>query len=410
MSKILAPVAVVLIAGICAGGPFTVRAAAPAGPTVSAAAMKPLSEANSALDAKKYDEVISLSKEALAIPAKSPFDTFVAYQFLATAYAQKKNITEQLEAMQGQVDSGIPQGAARTKIIKDMARIAYEANNNSKAEEYGSQLIKDGATDAGTYMLVGHSMYRQGKNADAAKLLSAHVAEQVSLGKVPSEQILQVLVAAQDKSGDHPGVTDTLERLVTHYPKVDYWRLALQDASRDLKLSDRQTLQLYRLRMATETLSLCAELRGVADLLTRAGLFGEAQRVIESGIGSKLCAEKADQDALQQSLTAASSAALRARAELKGLETEAKSSSAGEVEAVLGASLFGFGEFAKSAEVLARAIGKGGIKNLIDSQFLLGIAQFRAGDKTAAAKTFQEIKTDDPFYARLARLWALQVR
>jgi hypothetical protein len=191
---------------------------------------------------------------------------------------------------------------------------------------------------------------------------------------------------------------------------VEYWRLALQSAGRGLKLGDRQTLQLYRLRMATETLNRCAELRDMANILTRIGMFGEAQQVIESALASKLCAEKADQDVLQESLPAAASAASRARGELKDLETEARASGTGELDAVVGSLLFGFGEFARSAEALTRGIGRGSIKNPVDAQFVLGIAQFRAGDKAAAAKTFHEIRTDDPFHARLARLWALQVR
>jgi hypothetical protein len=410
VSKVLAPVTVVVMACICAGGPLTVGAAAPAAPTVSAAASKAMTAAKKAADARQSDEVISRANEVLAIPARTPFDTFVAYQFLAMAYAQKNDIAKVLEAMQGQVDSGIPRGSERTGIISGMAHIAFDAKNHAKAEEYGSLLIKGGAADAAMYKLVGQSMYQQGKHADAARLLGEHVANLVGPGNVPDEQTLQVLVTAQDKTGDQPGVADTLERLVTHYPKADYWRLALQAAGRGLKLSERQSLQLYRLRMATETLSRCAELKDMAAILSSAGMFGEGQRVIETGLASKLCAEKADQDALQLSLTAASSAASRARDDLKDLETEARDSGTGELEAVVGSSLFGFGEFARSAEVLARGIGKGGIKNLVDAQFMLGIAQFRAGDKAAAAKTFHAIRTDDPFSARLARLWALQVR
>jgi tetratricopeptide (TPR) repeat protein len=406
----LAPLAMVVMAVICAGGPLLVRAAAPAGPTVSAAANKAMTAVKKAADAKQFDDVVLRANEVLAIPARSAVDAFVAYQFLAVAYAQKNDVPKLLEALQGQVDSGVPQGAERTKIISDMMRIAYEAKNHAKAEEYGSQLIKAGAADDDMYRLVAFSMYQQGKHADAARLMGEHVADLVNLGKVPGEQALQVLVTAQDKSGDQPGVADTLEKLITHYPKVEYWRLALQSAGRGLKLGDRQNLQLYRLRMATETLSRCAELRDMANMLTRVGLFGEAQSVLESGLASKLCAETADQDALQQILTAASKAASRAREELKDLEAEARDSGTGELDAVLGSLQFGFGDFARSAEALARGIGKGGIKNLVDAQFVLGIAQFRKGDKAAAAKTFHEIRTDDPFNARLARLWALQVR
>jgi hypothetical protein len=387
-----------------------VEAAAPSGPTVSVAATKAMTAVKKAADARQVDDVIARANEVLAIPARTAFDTMLAYQFLGMAYAQKNDIPKLLEAMQGQIDSGLLQGTERTKIINDMAHVAFEAKNHAKAEEYGSLLISSGAADADMYRLVGNSMFLQGKHADAATLLGKHVADLVSIGKVPDEPTLQVLVTSQDKIGDQPGVANTLELLISHYPKVEYWRLALQAVGRGLKLSERQTLQLYRMRMATQTLSRCAELRDMASILTRFALFGESLQVIEFGLASKLCADKADQDTLQQSLTTASGAASRANAELKDLETEARDSATGELDAFAGSLLFGFGEYARSAEALDRGVGKGGVKNLIDAQFVLGIAQSRAGDKAAASKTFLEIRTDDPFYSRMARLWALQVR
>jgi hypothetical protein len=410
MSKFFPSAALAVVLAICASGSLAASDPAPAEPTVSEAALKPMTAAKEAADAKRYDDVVVEAGNVLAMPAKSAFDAFVAYQFLTLAYAQKNDVTKLLEAMQGQVDSGIPQGAERTRLISDMTGIAYEAKNYAKAEEFGGQLIKAGGAAPGIYGLVGNSMYLQGKHADAARVLGGHVVDLASRGQVPAQQILQVLVTSQDKAGDHAGVHDTLERLVTHYPKPDYWRLALQTAGRGMKFSDRQALQLYRLRMATDTLNGCVEVRDMAEILTKTGMFSEGQRVIEAGLASKLCADKADQDALKQSLTAATSAASRARAELKDLEAEAKAAGTGDLDVVLGSSLFGFGEFAKSAEVLARGIGKGGVKNLVDAQFVLGIAQFRAGDKAAAAKTFSAIKTDDLLDSRLARLWALQVR
>lgn len=410
MSRLLLAVAVSVMAFLCAGFPLTASAAAPAGPQVSAAANKAMTAAKKAADAKQFDAVVTEAGKVLALPNKTPYDAFVAHQFLVLAYAQKNDIPRVLESLQGQIDSGFPQGAELTRVINDLAHIAYDAKNYAKAEEAGTQLIKLGAADASIYGVVGNSMYLQGRHADAARLLGEHVADLAARGQVPGEKILQVLLTAREKAGDRAGVTDTLEALVMHYPKPDYWRLVLQSAARDVRLSERQKVQLYRLRMATESLGNCAELLDMSDILTRIGMAAESQRVMESGIAGRLCTEKADQDALKQSLAAASGAAQRARDELKELEAEARASSAGELDVVLGSSLFGFGEFAGSAEALGRGVGKGGIKDMIDAQLVLGIAQFRAGDKLAAGKTFRSIKADDPFNARLARLWALQAR
>jgi hypothetical protein len=228
--------------------------------------------------------------------------------------------------------------------------------------------------------------------------------------KVPGEKALQVLLTAQEKSGDRGAVTDTLEKLVTHYPKADYWKLVLQSAARGVKLTDRQKVQSYRLRVATESMSVCVEYLDMAETQVKVGMVGEAQRVVESGLASKLCTEKAERDALEKLLTSASAAAARAKAELKDLEAEAKASPTGELDAVLGSMLSGTGDYAKSVEALARGVGKGGIKDMTDAQLSLGVSQLRAGDKATAAKTFQAIKTDDAYSARLARLWALQSR
>jgi TolA-binding protein len=166
-------------------------------------------------------------------------------------------------------------------------------------------------------------------------------------------------------------------------------------------------LQVYRLMHATQTMSRCGEFIEMADMAVATGMPGEGRKVVELGIASKACAEKADQERLQRLLASATTAATEDRAGLVKLEAEAKAAKTGELDVVLGSSLFGYDEFSRATEALSRGITKGGLKNLTDAQFMLGMAQLRAGAKPEAVQTFRSIKAEEPISQRNARLWAL---
>ncbi len=409
MSKSFMPVvvAVVALAFGSASASLLAAEAAPPGPQISAAASKAMLAVQKAAEAQQYAEVIAGVDEVLKIAGKTPADTFVAYQFLTHAYDRTGNRPGVLTAMQGQLDSGFPDAAEQNRINALMTRVAYELKDYPKAAEYGTRLVQSGVADAGMYGLVGHSLYQQGKHAESVKLLEGSVSDQERSGVVPREATLNTLFSAQEKLGDKPGVTATLEKLVTHYPKPDYWKLLFASINRDPALTDRQVFQVYRLMQSTQTISRCSEVTEMADLAVNAGMPGEGQKVIELGLAGKLCTEKADQDRLQRQLAGATTAATEDKAGLGKLEADAKASKNGELDVVLGSSLFGYGEFARSVEALSRGLTKGGLKNLPDAQLMLGMAQVRAGAKPEAVQTFRSIKTDDAFTQRVARLWAL---
>lgn len=409
MSKSFFPAVVAVVALALCGAPASLLAAEAVveGPQISAEASKAMLAVQQAAEAQQYAEVIAKVDEVLKIAGKTPADTLVAYQFLAHAYDKLGNRAGVLTAMQGQLDSGYPDAAEQNRLNTLMTRVAYELKDYPKAAESGSRLIRSGAADPAIYGLVGNSLFQQGKNAESAKLLGDHVAEQERGGVVPREATLNTLFSAQEKVGDKPGVTDTLERLVVHYPKPDYWKLLLFSMNRDPALTDRQVLQIYRLMQATQTLNRCGEVTEMAEISVNAGMPGEGLKVVEQGIAGKVCAEKADQDRLQRLLATATTAATEDKAGLAKLEGEAKAAKNGELDVVLGSSLFGYGEFARSVEALSRATTKGGLKNLPEAQLMLGMAQARAGSKTEAVQTFRSIKADDPFTQRVARLWAL---
>jgi tetratricopeptide (TPR) repeat protein len=405
MSKSFVPAALAVFALALSSVPATLHAA-----SVSPASAKALKAVQDADGAKRYAEVLTRAEEALRVSGKTPYDTFVAYQFMTVAYQGQGNRAGMMKAMQGQLDSGHPSPAEQNQIIKNMATIAYELKDYGQVVELGNRLIRSGAADDGMYGMVGHAMFLQGKHAEVSKFLGDHVADQERRGQKPREPTLTTLRAAQERQGNSAGVSQTLEKLVRHYPKADYWSLLTYQLSRAQKLTDSQSLHIYRLKMATGTLSRCQDYSDMEEMAVAAGMAGEAQRVIEQGLAAKVCTVKSDEDRLRRHLVTNSNVVAEDKARLPKLEADAKVAKTGELDVAVGAQLFGSGDYAKAAEALSRGIAKGGLKNLADAQLTLGTAQYRANNKAEAIKTFQSIKTNDQVTQRIASLWVLYVR
>jgi hypothetical protein len=255
--------------------------------------------------------------------------------------------------------------------------------------------------------MVGDSLSQQGKHADASKFLADYVAEQERRGQKPSEQLLVRLLALYRKQGNSAGVATIQEKLVVNYRKPEYWEALLYQLSHDPKLTEAQTMQIYRLKVATQTLRRCEDITEMADMAINAGVPGEGLRLIDQAIAGKSCAEKTAQDKLQRMQATATREVTADKARLAKLEADGRASKTGELDVEFAATQFGYGEFGKSIEAFNRGIGKGGLKNPADAQLFLGIAQLRANNKAEAIRTFQSIKTADPLTQRIVRLWVL---
>jgi TolA-binding protein len=171
--------------------------------------------------------------------------------------------------------------------------------------------------------------------------------------------------------------------------------------------TDRHTLNIYRLMQDTKTLKQGADYTEMAQIALDQGTPGEAVTVIESGMAAGAFEEKAAKDRNQRLLDSAKKAAATDKAGLAKFETEAKASKTGDADIALGRGFLSYGMNDKAEEAFARGIGKGVSKNLDEAQMLLGISQLRQGKKDASVATFKGIKSTDPTFERLAKLWSL---
>jgi TolA-binding protein len=147
----------------------------------------------------------------------------------------------------------------------------------------------------------------------------------------------------------------------------------------------------------------------MAQLSLDEGSPGEAVSVLSKGFANNVFTEPADKNRNQHLLDSAKKQVAADQPNLAKTEADAASAPGGDKLVSVGIVYFGYGDYAKSAKNLADGIAKGPTKDAQDARLLLGIAQFKAGSKDEAVKTFKSVK-GDPTLERLAALWTLRVK
>src|SRR6266480_4331186 len=358
----------VIIAGLV---PVT-AAGAEGKPTNSAKLAKPLKEAHDDLNAKKYADAIAKLREAEGIAGKTAYDQHLINDMLGFAYARTQNYAEAAKAWEAELDDGFtPQSEVPTRV-----RQAYYLKGDWK----GTLRFEEGLVDT-----------------------------QVKNGQAPKSESLQLLLSACVKLNDSACETRALEKVVTYYPKPDYWYQLLYTMRQQTSGNDANTLQTYRLMSEVDVLKSPDDYTEMAQLALEAGSPGEAQRVLEKGLAKGVFTDARAKAKNQRLLETARKAAATDQANLPKIEKDADAAPTGVKNVGVGLAYLGYGQYDKAADQLAKGLTKGGLRNETEARLLLGIAQLKAGHKEDATKSFHEVK-GDPSLERLANLWSLHAK
>jgi TolA-binding protein len=233
-------------------------------------------------------------------------------------------------------------------------------------------------------------------------------------GVKPKEQQLLLVVNACQKAQDNNCVGRVFEKLVTYYPKPEYWS-NLMTAIRNTQLNDLQQLNFMRLGVHVKVLKRPDEFKEMAQLGLEEKLACESESVLETGFTNKVFVEKRDVDVNTRLLAAAKKECTADKAALPANEASAKTAASGDALVKVGAQYLAAGDPAKAITALQAGITKGNLsasdlpnqaQRTDEAYILLGIAQLRANNKPEAAKAFKSVKKD-PTMVRIAKLWGL---
>ena len=372
---------------------------------------KPLKAAQDALQAKKYPDALAELKEAESNPKKTPYDEHVINVLAGSAYARTNDYQSAEKAFEAQANDGFTEQAELPRIIKATAQINYQLKNYDKAIEFGNRAIKGGYGDEEVNVIVGQSYYLKGDYKGTLKFFEPIVESDIKAGRSPKDQSLQLIMSSCVKTDDSACTTKALEKLVTYYPKPDYWKDLLYTLQQDRTQtqSDKNTLQLYRLMSEVDVLARADDYTEMAQLAMEQGSPGEAQHILEKGFQKGIFADQRTKDKNQRLLDQAKKAAAADQASLPKIEKDADAAPTGDKDVGVGLAYLGYQQYDKASDLLSKGLTKGGVKSEPEAHLLLGIAQLKAGHKDDAVKSFHAVK-GDPALERLANLWTLHAK
>ncbi len=402
-----------LVAAVAAAGLLAPLAALgadnPSKPTNSPKLAKPLKEAHDDLNAKKYPEAITKLKEADGIAGKTAYDQHLINDMLAFAYIRTNNYADAAKAMEAEIEDGFTPANEQQQKVRALSALHYQLKNYDKAIEFGQCALKGGFGEEETKKIVGQAYYLKGDWKNTLKFEEGLVDAAIKSGANPNSESLQLVLSACVKLEDAACQTKALEKLVTYYPKPEYWSNLLFGLMKETASSDANTLQTFRLMNEVDVLKSPDDFIEMAQLAMDAGSPGEAQRALQRGFDKNVFTDQRTKDKAQRLLEKAKQKSAADLPTLDKTAREADASPTGPKNAGMGLAYLGYGQYDKAADELTKAVTKGGLRNAPETQLLLGIADLKAGHKDDAVKAFRAVK-GDPALERLASLWVLHAR
>jgi tetratricopeptide (TPR) repeat protein len=366
--------------------------------------------AQTAQAGKDWNGVVA-SADTMASTAKTASGKQTADQFRVIGYANLGKKQEMLTAVENLLATGtLPD--EQKKNFRNLQMATYsELKNDAKAAELTRAFIKDYGGTADQYAYLASYEMRQNDCANAIADANKSIDASKQAGQKPRESSYQILLKCYFDAKDNPNYYATVERVYGDYPKPELLRALIDRATKEPKFNRaRNILDLYRALVAAKVELKPTELADMGEqALTRANsaesekAFAQADKAGWAGIDAtaqaryKKMYDKAQADAKKD-----------AAGGLAASEKDAAASPKGGIYANVADAYLGAGDNAKAIELFQKAFAKGAMDEgeTAYARLNLGVAQFRAGQKDDARKTWEGIKGDNGA-AVLAHDWVL---
>ncbi len=370
---------------------------------------KPLQAAQELIKSGRYKEALGKVHEAEAAGARNANETYMIERMriaAASGAGDADTAARSFEALSG---SGRVSGPDKLRMMESIASTYYRSQQYAKSMQWSQRYVHEGGTSPAIRTMLIQSQYLSGDFAGAVKELTAEIQNAERAGTPPAEDRLKLLLNAALKQGDNNAYVFAMEKLVTYYPKKEYWVDLLSRMQRKPNFSDRLSLDAYRLSLATGSMTAPADFMEMAQLALQADLASEGKQVMDKGLSSGALSTGPQADRAKRLKALVDKKLAEDVASRAEDERQAAASKSGDPMLVLGMRLVYAGDAAKGVQLMQEGIAKGALKRPEDAKLHLGIGQLVAGDKAKAQATFKTVQGADGT-ADLARLWALYAK
>jgi uncharacterized protein HemY len=368
----------------------------------------PVKKIQQALTNKQYDVALEQIKKAQAVEKKTPFEEFTLNEFLAYVDMQQKKWSEAAQIYERSLDSPFLAADQQEKRPAVVIQLYGEAKDYKKVIDLGKKYLDKHPGDEDMLQRVGMAYFSLNDYKNAADTMRTLVAQQEKVGHTPKENSLQVIYHCSYKLNDDKAIADSLRKLVRYYPNSEYWD-ALLDIYKYQDRNDRITLGYYRLMEDVGVLKRADDYMEMAQLAMDAGVPGEAQTIVETGMqkGVLKSDDKTTQGRYDRLLNGAKTQAATDKAGLAQLAKEAQASPKGQSLVGLGQAYMSYGQLDEAIQAIKAGIAKGNVNDVDEAQISLGIAYLKKGQKDQARQAFKAVKSDSKWNT-LADLWVLR--
>lgn len=368
---------------------------------------KPLRAAQELMKAHKYKEALAKVRQADDIGGKTPNEIDTIERMRASIAATAGDNATAAKSFEYLIDSGKLSPAERLKFTNALGGMYYQMKDYPKAVAWWSRYLKEGGDDPKIRAILAQTYYLAGDYARAEKEILADVQAQEKAGQIPSEQELQLLANAALKQNDKAGYVQAMEKLVAYHPKKEYWADLLNRVQSRPGYSDRLSLDVYRLKMATGQMSGAADYMEMAQLSLQAGFPAEAVKVIDQGYKSGALGTGPGAGRHRRLRDLAGKTAAEDRESMAKNEAEAAKAKDGAALVNLGYAYVTMGQAGKGLALMEQGIRKGGLQRPEDAMLHQGVALLMAGRKADGVRVLKTVRGNDGT-ADLARYWILQ--
>jgi tetratricopeptide (TPR) repeat protein len=354
-----------------------------------------LSEAQVALEAKDFgtaqrilDEMIAANRESTKLNSYELANVYNLYAFI---YYSKEDYAGALRSYEKVVSQQDIPLAMEINTRFTIAQLYFVQEQWQKGIDALIRWFNMTETpNANAYVLLAQGYY-QVKDFDKALL---NVEKAISMhkekGKVPKEQWYNLARFLYFEENDVKNTVRTLEALLTHYPKKEYWVQISHMYGEQKK--DSQQLAAMDTAYVQDMLDKENEQVTMAYLYLNAEVPYKAAKVMDRGLGNESVEGKSKNWELTGN-------AWRQAQELEkaipAMEKAAAKSDKGELYARLGNVYLDNDQYKKAISAINKGLSRGGVKRRDTSQLVLGMAYFNTQQYEKARDAFTEAGSDE---------------
>lgn len=369
-------------------------------PKVSAGAAKEISALQAAVKAKEAAKIPELIAAANA-KAKTKDDKYAIGYLQLNAAVDAKNFDEAQRGVDAMAASGAVPASQLSNLYTSLGVQFYNAKQYDKAAALYGKVLQSDPNNADVTVELARIKIAQGRHAEALASLNKAIAAKTASGARADETWYKVALSTA-YNAKLPGVDDAGRAWLTAYPTKANWNEVLRVYLRSHNLSPADGVDVSRLMFATGAMQSENDYYRLATALL-ASFPGEAKAVLDQGISAGIV--KKESDAIAPLYAAATTKSQGDRASLDGSAKAALAQPAASRVVRNADAYYGYGDYAKAAELYRAALGKTGADaNLINLR--LGMALARAGDKAGATAALNAVGGTQ---AGAAKLWLMYV-